>query len=185
MAAGRPRDLPARLWDPPATEAVTCHAPIRWIRVFTHVSEGGFGYPPHVADRQTEGGYANRPRPGHVVSHAGNTAHPQLTPKSRTLGPLLPVRAAASRTARVVPAVRVGTVEYRPDPLRPVGVPGLGAMPGRLVVAAAHDRLWRVYLAHDSLGVIVRVQIALAVAEPGRSPVTGVAQVHGNRAGQS
>ena len=55
---------------------------------------------------------------------------------------------------------------------------------GRRVVGAPRQRVGRVLLLDDTPRVVVRVQVALAVAVPGRARVVGVPQVHRYGAGQ-
>src|SRR5690606_36535067 len=62
---------------------------------------------------------------------------------------------------------------------------GLGAVAGGLVVAAVADLLGRVLLADEAVVEVVRVLVAVAVAELGRAGVVGVAQVRGDLADEA
>src|SRR5262245_2596267 len=61
-------------------------------------------------------------------------------------------------------------VEHRPDPLDPIRVPGFRTVPGWLVVLPPGRRLRQVALPDDTSGKVVRIQVALAVTQPGRAP---------------
>src|SRR5580698_4059622 len=78
-----------------------------------------------------------------------------------------------------------GAGQDGPDAVRPLGHACLGAMRGRQVVPLAHQAIGRVLLPQDAGRVIVRVLIALPVAEPGRAGVARVAQVGRHGTGQA
>src|SRR5215470_18554180 len=74
-----------------------------------------------------------------------------------------------------------GARQDRLDPLGPVRVPGLGPVPGGLVVLTVGHGVGGVLLRDDALVVIVRVLVSLPVAQPRRPRVGGVAQMGGYR----
>src|ERR1700733_8557893 len=122
---------------------------------------------------------------------------PPPTPRSAWLllhPPTIPRRETSRRSAAALVTVPVtvlvagragGLVEDGPDPLGPVGVAGLRAPAGWLVVPAAGHLVRRVLLGHDALVHVVRVLVILAVTEARGPGVVRVAQVRGHRAGQA
>src|ERR1700689_3971500 len=67
--------------------------------------------------------------------------------------------------------------EDRPDPVGAFGDPGLQPVPGRLVICAVGHRVRSVALRDDAFVEVVRVPVALAVADLARPRIVRIAQV--------
>src|SRR6266446_6728320 len=78
-----------------------------------------------------------------------------------------------------------GLVEDGPDAVGAFGDASLQAMPRRLVVPAVRHGVWCVTLRDDAVVEVVRVQVALAVADLARPRIVRVAQVRGHCAYQA
>src|SRR5215471_10616900 len=72
-----------------------------------------------------------------------------------------------------------------PDPPGAFGDAGLLAMPRRLVVDAVRHRVRRVALRDDAVVEVVRVEVALAVADLARPRIVRIAKVRGHCAEQA
>src|SRR5215469_3341769 len=77
------------------------------------------------------------------------------------------------------------TVEDRADALGALSDLGLTAARGGLVVAPAGHTIGRVLLVHHPGRVVMRVDVALAVTQPGSARVARVPQVLRHRPGQA
>src|SRR5260370_41792004 len=68
----------------------------------------------------------------------------------------------------IITGVR-GAVQDRADPLRSLGDSRLGPVRRRQVIALPDKAVWRVLLPQDASRIVMRVLVALAVAEPSRA----------------
>jgi hypothetical protein len=73
-------------------------------------------------------------------------------------------------------------VEDGPDALGAFGDASFQAVPRRLVIPAVRHRIGSVTLRDDAAVEVVRVLVALAVADLARPRIVRVAQVRGHRA---
>ena len=94
----------------------------------------------------------------------------------------LGVRGVAETPVRPAVPLRMQDLADKPGPF---GETGLHAVTRGLIVRPAVDRVRCVLLADDALGPVVRVDVALAVAEALGPGVVRVAQVVGDRADQA
>jgi hypothetical protein len=75
-----------------------------------------------------------------------------------------------------------GLIEDGPDSLGAFGDASFQTMPRRLVIPAVRHRVGRVTLRDYATVEVVRVQVALAVADLARPRIVRIAQVRGHRA---
>src|SRR2546421_495503 len=130
-----------------------------------------------------------RPSPASAVTGPASSAAFMLMPDPSVSWLLLPGLAClvdsvsqASSVGLVGSAGLAGLVEDGPDALGAFGDASFQTVPRRLVIPAVCHRIGSVTLRDDAAVEIVRVQIALAVADLARPRIVRVAQVRRHRA---
>src|SRR5690242_1269669 len=117
-----------------------------------------------------------------AISAASSAAF-MLMPDPSVSWLLLPGVAGAVGVAGPVGLVGVaGLVEDGPDALGAFGDASFQAVPRRLVIPAVRHRIGSVTLRDDAAVEVVRVLVALAVADLARPRIVRIAQVRGHRA---